>query len=99
MRPWIRINPHKNGTHGEGNIVRNNISRVVIEDSGTVADHNLSPTSDEFPTYFVNKAGFDLRLNTNSPAIGAGSFKKAPVQDSDGYPRAKRIDAGAHQAQ
>ncbi len=98
MRPWIRINPHKNGTHGEGNIVRNNIGRIVIEDSGTVSDHNLSPSNAEFSNYFVDRNNFDLHLNEQSPAIGAGSFKKAPVQDADGSPRVKRIDAGAYQA-
>ncbi|GAA6169351.1 choice-of-anchor Q domain-containing protein [Sessilibacter corallicola] len=98
MRPWIRINPHKNGTHGEGNIVRNNIGRIVIEDSGTVSDHNLSPSNAEFSNYFVGRNNFDLHLNAQSPAIGAGSFKKAPVQDADGTPRVKRIDAGAYQA-
>ena len=50
-------------------------------------------------SYFVNPAGFDLRLRAGSPAIDAGSAVLAPPLDRDGVsrPQGGAFDLGAYE--
>jgi parallel beta-helix repeat protein len=96
--PWIMVNAHKNGTASSNVVVRNNLATdYSITGTSITQDHNLELTS--LTSYFVNPAGFDLRLKTGSPAINAGSADLAPALDRDGVsrPQGGAFDLGAYE--
>ncbi|GHA00347.1 hypothetical protein GCM10008090_06350 [Arenicella chitinivorans] len=102
MVPWIRLTTHKNGTHGRGNVVRNNIGRLASISTGVSLDHNLDPLispSDHsnYQTIFRSPDSGNYQLTASSPAIGAGSTLLAPAIDITGKPRSGAIDLGAFQ--
>lgn len=102
MVPWIRLTTHKNGTHGKGNVVRNNIGRLASISSGVSIDHNLDPqvsASDHsnYQTIFRSPQTGNYQLTASSPAISAGSPLLAPTIDITGKPRRGAIDLGALQ--
>ncbi len=84
--PWIRISEHKNGGPSSGNLIRNNIARVVLADANASdRDHNVE--SSDYGALFRDHASRDLRLKLGSPAIDKGSPKQAPSEDADRLPR------------
>ncbi|MFO7956381.1 MAG: right-handed parallel beta-helix repeat-containing protein [Candidatus Brocadiia bacterium] len=96
-------------------VVRNNIfsrnwpgQMVIHKDvADRTVDHNLIHGETELEgdeavrgaPQFVNAGEGDFRLQSNSPAIEAGSARNAPVEDFDGNqrPRGTAVDIGAHE--
>jgi parallel beta-helix repeat protein len=102
MVPWIRLTTHKDGSYGEGNVVRNNIGELSSTDLGVTQDHNSDPgvsTSDygNYDIYFKDWLNLDYSLKASAPATGAGGKDEAPGDDIRGRVRGARIDAGAYQ--
>ncbi len=99
--PWIKITAHKNGTKSSGNIVRNNLTTALSNDTGMgQQDHNRTiPQFSAYDDHFVDYANTDLRLHKNSSAIDAGSSKDAPQIDIDGNkrPQGDGFDIGAYE--
>jgi parallel beta-helix repeat protein len=99
--PWIGIFSHKNGTHSENNIVRNNLTtNMILEKGSSIADHNLvDPVAFKFVNdymcfdfspkpYFVYGGNF---------IIDNGTAEFAPEFDFNGIkrPQGKAFDIGA----
>lgn len=102
MVPWIRLYEHKDGSHGEGNVVRNNIGKLASISDGVTIDYNFNPgvsASDHtnYDDYFKDRLNYDFRLKRSAPARGGGIKDLAPGKDIDGRPRGAQIDAGAYQ--
>ncbi|OXU14990.1 right-handed parallel beta-helix repeat-containing protein [Sedimentisphaera salicampi] len=97
--PWIQITKHKDGRPSSKCLIRNNIAGRIRPDSGTKADHNI--IAENLETLFVNASEYDLRLDETSPAINAGSSKKAPKKDIRKNKRSSgdKVDAGAYEFQ
>jgi len=92
--PWIRIFNHKNGSASTGNLIRNNLTPDISNDSGIgTVDHNIE-TSD-YSAHFVDYANFDFHLKSTSSAIDAGSSTQAPSIDFEGDTRSSPPDVGA----
>ncbi len=96
---WIRVASHKDGRPSEGCIVRNNIATGIYVGSETISDHNLKIDFEWAKKYFVNYAGLDLHLTSDSPAIDVGEMEFAPSKDKDGVkrPQGNGIDLGAYE--
>lgn len=93
---WIRIAPHKNGSSGTGNIVRNNLaSNFANSGPGITEDNNLQVSDPGL--HFVDPTTFNFRLKADSSAIDAGSALNAPAFDRDGVsrPQGNAVDLGA----
>ena len=96
--PWIRVNPHKDGTPSEGCLIRNNIVSSVIATGDTVADHNHLLTAGD--DLFVDPDYFDFHLRADATAvIDVGSADLAPSEDHDGIirPQGAGIDLGCYE--
>lgn len=96
--PWIRVNPHKDGTPSEGCLIRNNIVSSVIATGDTVADHNHLLTAGD--DLFVDPGYFDFHLRADATAvIDVGSSDLAPSEDLDGIvrPQGAGIDLGCYE--
>jgi len=97
--PWIKIAPHKDGTEGTGNLVRNNLATAIAnEGGGIVEDHNLV-IADAAALFVAPTAPWDLHLLTDAPAVDMGSADQAPAQDRDGVARpfGAAVDVGAYE--
>jgi hypothetical protein len=100
--PWIMVHAHKDGRASTGCLVRNNLTTdlALDENAGgdTAEDHNLVLPAD-LTGYFVDLAGWDLRLAEGAPAIDAGTSTLAPAEDADGVtrPYGATVDAGAYE--
>jgi hypothetical protein len=102
MVPWIRLTAHKDGSYGEGNVVRNNIGRLSCIDTGVTIDHNVDPgvrSGDllNYDAYFEDRMAYDFSLKSSAPAVGAGTSDLAPEIDIRGRKRGAKIDTGAYQ--
>lgn len=95
--PWIMVRDHKDGTHSENCIVRNNIAPQIIMDIGVTGDHNFTTT--DYQSIFVDYAGFDLRLESGASPVNAGSPDLAPLLDITGAlrPQGSSVDIGAYE--
>jgi hypothetical protein len=98
-QPWVRVAKHRNGMLSSNCVVRNNLgaSKIYAEGSNMTVDHNVVV---RFPgRFFVDPAGYDLRLRKESPAIESGSNEFAPETDIIGVirPQGERVDLGAHE--
>lgn len=78
-----------------GNTVRNNLSPSWIFSGTYTADHNITLSSANYSTHFVDYPNLDLHLKTGSSAINAGSSTLAPAIDCDQFPRSAPYDVGA----
>jgi parallel beta-helix repeat protein len=96
MVPWIKITAHKNGKPATGNLVRNNFTSSMSNDAhiGT-ADFNI--VAKNYTSHFVNYAGFDFHLKSNSPAINAGSNINTPTIDLAKKGRVVPYDVGCYE--
>ncbi|NCQ60368.1 MAG: hypothetical protein GW913_06830 [Myxococcales bacterium] len=97
--PWIMIAPHKDGTEGTGNLVRNNLATAIANGGGgIVEDHNLLIT-DAAALFVSPSAPWDLHLLRDAPAVDVGSSEQAPVTDRDGVARpfGAAVDVGAYE--
>ncbi len=96
--PWVRVNPHKDGTPSRGCVIRNNIAASIIATGDTVEDHNyLLTASDQL---FVDPAAFDYHLRSDAAAvIDQGSSDLAPGEDLDRVlrPNGPSVDIGAYE--
>lgn len=108
MIPWIRLTTHKDGSYGEGNIVRNNIGKLASTSLGVVIDHNYDPAvirgddsgpgdHSNYDLFFKDHLSLDYSLVTSAPAMAGGIKDGAPKYDIRGRPRGAKIDAGAYQ--
>lgn len=97
--PWIKIAPHKDGTEGRGNLVRNNLATAIAnEGRGVLEDHNL--IIDDPSAFFVGpSAPWDLHLRRGAAPVDSGSADMAPATDRDGVPRpfGAAVDIGAYE--
>lgn len=101
--PWIGIFAHKDGTHSNGNIVRNNLtSNIILEKGSAVSDHNLvDPVAFKFVKDYKH---FDFRPKPDfsyggRTIIDSGSSEDAPQVDIEGVsrPQGKGFDIGAYE--
>ncbi|WP_167320765.1 right-handed parallel beta-helix repeat-containing protein [Desulfocapsa sulfexigens] len=95
----IRIYPHKNGTPGFDNIIRNNLATYISTtnrgvDGGVLVDHNIKVINSD---HFINAEAFDFRLKKTSPAIDTGSIIFSPEIDILKNPRTNIPDIGAYE--
>jgi parallel beta-helix repeat protein len=97
--PWIGFFDHKNGTHSENCIIRNNIATNYIVEPGSTEDHNLEITFAEYGDYFTDWRHFNVDLIDGCNAIDAGSMLMAPSTDAGKRirPFGKGIDIGAYE--
>lgn len=96
--PWIRVNPHKDGTPSRGCVIRNNIAPTIVATGDTVEDHNHLLTASD--NLFENPDVFDYHLRSNATeVIDQGSSESAPDIDLDGVerPRGSGIDLGCYE--
>lgn len=96
----IRVYPHKNGTPGENNIIRNNFASFISVDNkgvpgGVVVDHNISDVATGL--FFCKPLTFNYNLKPNSRAINRGSSVEAPDIDILNRKRDNRPDIGAYE--
>ncbi|NOY94446.1 MAG: hypothetical protein GXP55_24990, partial [Deltaproteobacteria bacterium] len=97
--PWIKIAPHKDGTEGTGNLVRNNLATAIAnQGGGIVEDHNLLIT-DAAALFVAPTAPWDLHLLMGAEAVDMGAMDSAPATDRDGVPRpfGAAVDLGAYE--
>ncbi len=96
--PWILLGEHNGGVVSMDNVVRNNLAHAINTEgqAGVVADHNITVGRDP-DAFFVDYAGWDMRLRAGSVAIDAGTDLDAPVADIDGMPRDSTPDVGAYE--
>ena len=98
--PWIKITAHKNGAKSSDNIIRNNLTADMANDSNIgQVDHNFTIPFSRYDSYFVNIDEFDLRLKADARAIDRGSELDAPAIDILGTPRPQGdgYDIGAYE--
>lgn len=97
--PWIKIAPHKDGSEGTENVVRNNLATAIAnEGSGVTEDHNLVIT-DASSVFVAPAPPWDLHLLDTSPAVDQGAAELAPAVDRDGVSRpvGVAVDLGAYE--
>ena len=95
----IKVYPHKDGSPGEGNTIRNNFAGLVsVTDngisSGTVVENNIAGFVQS--DHFNNPSVFDFSLKAGSSAINTGSAL-SPTTDITGYIRDATPDIGAYE--
>jgi len=96
----LYIFPHKDGTPGYGNIVRNNLVRYISFtnngiDGGAIADHNIVNFSLE--NDFVDSKNLNFALKKGSIAVDAGNADLAPSEDIRRLKRDSSPDVGAYE--
>jgi len=97
--PWIKIAPHKDGTEGTGNVVRNNLATAIAnQGGGIVEDHNVLIT-DAAALFVAPTAPWDLHLLPDAAAVDVGVMELAPATDRDGVARpfGAAVDVGAYE--
>ncbi len=96
----IRVYPHKNGTEGSGNIIRNNFATDISTtdrglSGGALVDHNIIIND---YAHFIDPTHFDFRLKEGSSAIDSGSSDLSPMVDILQIPRDRDTpDIGAYE--
>jgi len=96
---WIRIDPHKDGTPSERNLIANNVSNRVAG-TGFDATHNATFTTFfDYSNHFQDYANYDFRLRENSALIDTGLDSLAAAFDFFGTirPRGLASDPGAYE--
>jgi len=96
---WIRINPHKDGTESENNIVANNLTNKLALSGSTSSGNIIVNSSDEYPEYFEEYETYNFRLIPGSPAIDAAVDSLASTFDILDIPRPQGLhsDVGAYE--
>jgi hypothetical protein len=96
--PWIKIDPHKDGTPPSGCIARNNLATSFSSHPNVAEDHNIRVTSSNQSQLFAG-VGYDVSLAAGSPAIDAASSALAPQRDILGLerPQGAGFDVGAYE--
>jgi MYXO-CTERM domain-containing protein len=98
--PWIKIDPHKDGTQSEDVLIRNNLVTRIATDTdqpNVTIDNNMEIS--DYPAHFTAADAFDLHLLETSSAIDAGVADRAPDIDIEGVPRpqGEAVDLGAYE--
>lgn len=94
---WIRINPHKDGTPSENNIVANNITNKVVTSGSTDFQNLLLSDTSSYELHFQDFGNRDFYLTESSTAIDAGNADYFPMIDFQGTarPQGSGVDLGA----
>ncbi len=101
--PWIGVFPHKNGTPGSSNLVRNNLTTNINLEPGTTEDHNFLGLIGI--SYVNDYENMDFRPKPGMPpyngrtVIDGGSPDGAPTVDINGVARpwGNGYDIGAYE--
>lgn len=98
--PWIKIDPHKNGTQSSNVLIRNNLTTRIATDTSqpdVTIDHNMEIS--DYAAHFVAPDAFDLHLLETSTAVDAGTSDGAPDIDIERTPRPQggAVDIGAYE--
>ena len=98
--PWIKLDPHKDGTQSSDLLIRNNLVTRIATDTdqpNVTIDHNLEIS--DYTAHFVAPDAYDLHLLETSAAIDAGIADGAPDADIDGVsrPQGDGVDLGAYE--
>jgi parallel beta-helix repeat protein len=84
--PWIMIEKHKDSRSGNSNVIRNNITPVLMIGTGEgIVDHNI--TSTDYGTIFIAPEKWNFGIKPTSPAANAGREDLAPEIDLFGHSR------------
>ena len=96
---WIRINPNKDGTPSEGNIVANNTSNSLALTGSLEMANTLLENTDEYDLEFVGWQNGDFDLLNTSQLIDAGIDSLASDYDINGVlrPQGFASDIGAYE--
>lgn len=97
--PWVSVDNHKDGTPPSDCVVRNNLTTDLNNASSVVEESNIEIGMDELSDYFVDAAGYDLRLREGAAAVDQGTSDGAPEFDHDRIPRPQGdgVDVGAYE--
>jgi len=96
---WIRIDPHKDGTPSEHNLIANNVSNRIAG-VGFTATHNATFTEfADYASHFRDYASNDFRLRGSSDLIDTGLDSLASSIDFLGVSRPQGLatDPGAYE--
>lgn len=102
-KPWIRIEPGRDGRVSENVVIANNIATAVKWGKAGISrlrtENNLTPKN--MKGEFVSLEAGEMKLSDRSRAIDAGSAEFSTIEtDIDGNPRVrgKAPDAGAYES-
>ncbi len=97
--PWIGFFDHKNGTHSQNCVIRNNIATNYITQPGSTEDHNLEIDYDDYEHYFIDWQNVNVDLVEGCNAIDAGNAFFAPAYDIEMKvrPFGDGVDLGAYE--
>ncbi len=96
----IRVYPHKSGSSGSGNIIRNNFANYISTENkgvsgGVTVNNNITGFINT--DHFVNPLAFDFSLKPTSSAIDAGATSAALLIDIVKNKRDGEPDIGAYE--
>lgn len=96
--PWIQITAHKDGTKSTNNIVKNNLTTSLSNDTN-IGQVGYNMIISNYDAFFVDYQNFDLRLKEGCRAIDAGTNEDAPEIDilGNARPQGQRVDIGAYE--
>ncbi|MGV6860256.1 MAG: choice-of-anchor Q domain-containing protein [Putridiphycobacter sp.] len=98
---WIKIAAHKNGSASFNNIILNNLTAVLQNDSniGTVDYNIILGNSNNYYQFFENYEQMNYHLLPTAIAIDSGTANYAPTVDFEDHnrPFGNRVDIGAYE--